>query len=247
MTGSEAMETNHEIVRAVYAARESNEAADDLIRRYIPFIRAEASRFLGRLCTESDDAYSIAMIAFHEAILGYSRERGAFLHYVSLLIRSRLTDEYRREKRHQGVLSLDAPDGEEERTLLEQVADSRDVLEETQNLEATRQEIGELAQVMAQFGVSFADVADCCPKQERTMQTCLRAIYYAMEHRPLLDELLRTKKLPLGELVRGAGCDRKTLERHRKYVLAMLLIQTNGYEIIRGHLRHVWQKGGAAV
>ena len=39
MTGSEAMETNHEIVRAVYAARESNEAADDLIRRYIPFIR----------------------------------------------------------------------------------------------------------------------------------------------------------------------------------------------------------------
>ena len=76
------------------------------------------------------------------------------------------------------------------------------------------------------------------------MDTCLMAIRYAMENRWLLEELLRTKKLPLAELVSGGGCDRKTLERHRKYVLAMLVIQTNGYEIIRGHLRHVWKKGG---
>ena len=50
-----------------------------------------------------------------------------------------------------------------------------------------------------------------------------------------------------GGMVAGSGCDRKTLERHRKYLLAMLVIQTNGYEIIRGHLRHVWKKGGAGV
>ena len=54
---------------------------------------------------------------------------------------------------------------------------------------------------------------------------------------------MRTKKLPLAALVRGAGVERKTLERHRKYVLAMLLILTNGYEIVRGHLQHVL-KGG---
>lgn len=240
------MEREHEIVRAVYRAKESNEAADDLIRRYIPFIRAEGSKFMGRLCTESDDEFSIAMIAFHEAILGYSRERGAFLHYAALLIRSRLTDAYRKEKRHQGTLSLDEPGDGDERPLLEQVADSRDPYTESQNLEATQQEIAELAAVLSQFGISFADVADESPKQERTMGVCLAAIRYAMDSRILLDELLRTKKLPLAELVKGAGCDRKTLERHRKYVLAMLVIQTNGYEIIRGHLRRVWKKGGAS-
>lgn len=236
------MEQDHEIVRAVYRAKEDNEAADDLIRRYIPFIRAEASKFMGRLCTESDDEFSIAMIAFHEAVLGYSRERGAFLQYASLLIRSRLTDEYRKEKRHQGTISLDESGGTDERTLLEQVADKRDAYEESQNLEATQQEIAELAGVLGQFGISFADVADHSPRQERTMETCLAAIRYAMDDRALLEELLRTKKLPLTELVKGAGCDRKTLERHRKYVLAMLVIQTNGFEIIRGHLRHVWKK-----
>lgn len=240
------MEKEHEIVRAVYAAKEDNIAADDLIRRYIPFIRAEASKFMSRICTENDDEYSIAMIAFHEAILGYSRERGAFLSYAALLIRSRLSDNARKEKRHQGVLSLDESGDEDERTLLEQVADDRDLFEESSNLEATRQEIGELAGVLQQFGVSFADIADHSPRQERTKEACLAAVRYAIENRQLLDELLRTKKLPLAELVQGTGGDRKTLERHRKYVLAMLVIQTNGYEIIRGHLRHAWKKGGAS-
>lgn len=240
------MEKDHEIVRAVYAAKEDNQAADRLIRRYIPFIRAESSKFLGRFCTDSDDEYSIALIAFHEAILGYSRDRGAFLKYASLLIRSRLTDHARREARHQGVLSLDEST-EEEKTLLDQVADGRDCYEEARNLEATQQEIAELAGVLGSFGVSFADIADHSPKQARTMETCLRAVRYAMEHRQLLDQLLETKKLPISELVTGAGCDRKTLERHRKYLLAMLVIQTNGYEIIRGHLRHVWKKGGESA
>ena len=240
------MEKEHEIVRAVYAAKEDNSAADELIWRYIPFIRAESSKFLGRFCTDSDDEYSIAMIAFHEAVLGYSRERGLFLKYAALLIRSRLTDYARKESRHQGNLSLDESSEGDERSLLDQVADERNVYEESHNLEATQQEIAELTGVLQQFGVSFADIADHSPKQERTKETCLTAVRYAMEHRELLDELLRTKKLPMQELVTGAGCDRKTLERHRKYILAMLVIQTNGYEIIRGHLRHVWKKGGAS-
>ena len=239
------MEAGYEIVRAVYAAKENNEAADALIRQYIPYIRAEASKFMGKICTESDDEFSIAMIAFHEAIMGYSRERGAFLPYAAVTIRSRLIDYTRKEKRHQGNLSLDAPDGEDDRNLLEQIPDSRDLYTQSQELEATRQEIAELSQVLRSFGVSFADIADHSPKQERTKEACLSVVRYAMENRHLLEELLRTGKLPLSELVLGSGSDRKTLERHRKYILAMLVIQTNGYEIVRGHLRHVWKKGGS--
>lgn len=241
------MQKEHEIVKAVYAAKADNDAADELIRRYIPFIRAEASKFMSRICTESDDEYSIAMIAFHEAILGYSRDRGAFLKYAALVIRSRLTDAYRKEKQQPIVLSLDEAGQEDDRPLLDQIPDSRDHYEESQNREATQQEILELAQALRQFGVSFADIADHSPKQARTKDVCIAAVTYAKEHRELLEELQKTKKLPLAELVQGAGCDRKTLERHRKYVLAMLVIQTNGYEIIRGHLRHVWSKGGVSA
>ena len=242
------METEHRIVKAVYGAKESADKADDLIRSYIPFIRSEATKFMGRLCTDQDDEYSIAMMAFYEAIMGYERGRGTFLGYAALLIKSRLIDYTRKEARHQGQISLDEEiGGEDDRALVDTLADSRDYYEESACREATRQEIEELSGVMSQFDVSFSDVADNCPKQERTMEACAKAIRYAGENKKLLDELLRTKKLPLAQLVQGSGAERKTLERHRKYILAMLLIQTNGYEIIRGHLYHVLKKGGAPV
>ena len=91
--------------------------------------------------------------------------------------------------------------------------------------------------MMAEYGITFADVSENCPKQERTLKSCTAAVIYAKEHKEVLEELLRTKKLPMAALVSGSGAERKTLERHRKYILAMLLIQTNGFEIIRGHLR----------
>ena len=242
------MRNEHQIIQAVYAAKEDLQKADELIRSYIPFIRSEASKCTARICTERDDEYSIAMIAFHEAIVGYERSRGAFLSYAAMLIRSRIIDFQRKEARHQGHVSLYAESGDGERTIMEQVADERDHFAEAADQEAARQEIGELAAVMAKFGVTFSDVADNSPKQERTLEACAAAVRYAAENRQLLDELLKTGKLPMARLAAGSGAERKTLERHRKYILAMLLIQTNGYEIIRGHLRRVLnRKGGMSV
>lgn len=243
------MHSEHRIVKEVFAAKADADKADALIRTYLPFIRSEATKFMARLCTDQDDEYAIAMTAFYEAIMGYEQGRGAFLSYAALLIRSRLIDHTRREARHRGHLSLDAePEDTGERSLSETLADERDYYEESARRQATRQEIGELSAVMETFGISFSDVADNCPRQERTLAACARAIRYAGRDGELLRELLRTRKLPMARLVRGSGVDRKTLERHRDYVLAMLLIQTNGYEIIRGHLRHVLnRKGGVSV
>ena len=234
------MSSEHHIITSVLAAKQDLQKADDLIRAYLPFIRSEASKFLNRSCTDQDDEYSIAMMAFHEAVLGYERRRGAFLPYAAMLIRSRLIDYSRREARHRGHLSLyEENSSEDDRILMDTIEDGTDVFALSADREATRQEIQELSEVMVRFGVSFSDVADNSPRQERTLQACAAAVRYAKENPQLLDVLLQTKKLPLAQLASGSGIERKTLERHRKYILAMLLIQTNGYEIIRGHLRHV--------
>ena len=163
-----------------------------------------------------------------------------------MLIRSRLIDYARKERRHRQTVSLDAPAaGEESASLGETLPEERDHPEESAHRQATRQEIEELSRQMGEFGVGLSDVADNCPKQERTLSACRRAVEYAKENPWLLDELLETKRLPLGKLSDGSGVERKTLERHRKYLVALLLIYTNGYEIIRGHLAQVL-KGGKA-
>ena len=241
------MNEEHGILEQVYAAKESVQAADQLIGDYLPFIRAETAKFLKRPPEEGrDDELSIAMIAFHEAIGGYAKHRGSFLKYASMLIRSRLIDYARKERRHRQTVSLDAPAaGEESASLGETLPEERDHPEESAHRQATRQEIEDLSRQMESFGVSLSDVADNCPKQQRTLQACRKALAYARENRWLLEELVQGKKLPLAKLSDGSGVERKTLERHRKYLVALLLIYTNGYEIIRGHLAQVMEGGEA--
>ena len=71
---------------------------------------------------------------------------------------------------------------------------------------------------------------------ERTLAACRRVLDHARANPALLDRLAQTGRLPIGELAAGSGVDKKTIERHRKYLVAVLLAFTNGYEIIRGHL-----------
>jgi len=239
------MKEEHEIIQRVYRAKEDTNTADELIKDYLPFIKAEAAKHMKRSCIEeNDDEFSIAMIAFHEAVVGYSRLRGAFLPYASVLIRNRLIDHARKESRHRGHLSMETPIGEDGDTVGEQLAGGEDHQEELIHRDATRAEIEELSLQMEQFGVSLTDVAANCPKQKRTLDACRRVVQCANDHPELLEELLRTKRLPIARLAEESQVERKTLERHRKYLIALLLICTNGYEIIRGHIRQVL-KGGA--
>lgn len=66
-----------------------------------------------------------------------------------------------------------------------------------------------------------------------------RVLDFARGQPELLQRVENTGKLPMNELVEGTGVERKTLERHRKYLAAILLAFTNGYEIIRSHLCQV--------
>ena len=234
------MQDEHELIQQVYAAKEDMEAADRLIGSYMPFIKSETAKFLKRPPMEGhDDELSIAMIAFHEAVRGYSRSRGAFLKYAAMIMKSRLIDYRRKEQRHGNVISLDAPAGEDDAPLSDTIADETDHNEAYVVREATRAEIEELTRQMQAFGVGLEDVAENCPRQQRTLAACQKAISFARENPELLEEFLRTKRIPISRLAAGAGVEKKTLERHRAYMAALLLIYTNGYEIIRGHLCQV--------
>lgn len=241
------MSEEHEIVQLVYDSKEDMEKADDLIFQYLPFIKSETAKFLNRAPEEGrDDELSIAMLAFHEAIRGYDKEKGAFLSYAAMLIRSRLIDYWRSNKKHEDVISIDTPvHDDNDDTLKDTLTDGSDHSEEYVAREATKAEIEELSQQMAEFGVSLTDVAENSPKQERTLKACQDAVEVVKQDSSLMDDFLRTKKLPLKAMTEGSGSSRKTLERHRNYLVAMLIIYSNGYEIIRGHISQV-MKGGTA-
>ena len=225
--------TKQDIVEWVLAAKEDPDAADSLISQYMGFIRAEAKKLS---FGDGEDELSIAMLAFYEAVLSYERSRGSFLKFASRVIHSRLIDYHRAESRHRGHGSLNESTSEDGAELLELLPDTRNDIEELNTREAAQSEIEEYAQALAAFGITFSDVAENCPKQERTLAACMDALNYARRQPELLAAVEKSGKLPMTELASGAGVERKTLERHRKYLVAMLIAFTNGFEIIRGHL-----------
>ena len=217
----------------------------------MPYVKSETAKFLKRIPREGhDDELNIDMFAFYESILSYRQEKGAFLRFASTGIRNRLIDYYRKEKRHQGLVSLEQPidsEGEDSRTLMDHIDTGRDEAAELAEQSAAKEEILHFSAQLASFGLSLGDIADSCPRQDRTLAACQKALAFAIEYPELLDQLVQTKKLPLAQLCAGAGVERKTLERHRKYMIAILLAYTNGFEIIRGHLRQLSRKGGQPV
>ena len=231
-----------DLVRRVQAARTDPEAADALIRQYMGFIRAETAKFIKRAPIDGqDEELSIAMLAFYEAILGYEQNRGAFLSYASRGIRNRMIDHYRKEKKHAKVISLHAPlqDEDDDISKLDRLEDPKNEIEASHRRAAAREEIEEFERKLGEFGITFSEIADNCPRQERTLASCQRVLAAAKLHPEIFDILLESKKLPISSLAEKSGTDKKTLERHRKYLIAVLLAFTNGYEIIRGHLYHL--------
>ena len=232
----------HEIVRSVAAAQKDAQAADALVRQYLPFIKAETAKFLKRIPIEGqDDELGIAMFAFHETAMAYQIGRGAFLKLAATAIRNRLIDYQRMEQRHTGHVSLDQTvDGDAEgRTLLEFIDTGHDEIAQQQSLSAAREEVMAFAQELGQYGLKLTDIAENCPKQERTLSACHCVLSCAREHPAYLEQLTTTGKLPIAALSAESGVERKTMERHRRYLVALLLAFTNGLEIIRGHLRQM--------
>ena len=138
------------------------------------------------------------------------------------------------------MISLDTPLNDDEPSALDRMASSDVTHEETMVIrEATKEEIIELSEQMLSFGVYLVDVADNSPKQERTLRSVQSVVAYAKDDELLMENFLRTKLVPLAELATETNVARKTIERHRKYIIALLLIYSNGYEIIRGHLAEV--------
>ena len=56
--------------------------------------------------TRSDDEYSVALLAFYEAIEGYDPESGPFGAYASLVIGRRFADHYRSQHRFDAEMPL---------------------------------------------------------------------------------------------------------------------------------------------
>ncbi len=229
------MDGKDAVIQSLLRAQSDPKAADALIEQYLPFIKAEVSRFLSSSVHGGEDELSIAMFAFYEALISYSPKKGSFFSLAKTAIRNRLIDNVRKEKVEEISLQETLP-GSEDMTLEETLESKENEIEKFHSRTVAQEEIAEFTEVLEEYGLTLSDIASSTPKQDRTLLSCMHVLEYALKNTTIFDQLILTKKLPLTAILEGCKVEKKTLERHRKYIVAILLAYTNGFEIIRGHL-----------
>ncbi len=221
-----------DIDQKVLKAQNDSEYLEVFIKEYDPFIMKTAQRTVGRYLTKSDDQWSISLSAFHEAVKSYSFDKGAFLPFAEMVIKRRLYDHVRKESRHFNEVSIESFSAEGMKSIsgiLESEVIEKLTAPETQDANL---EIQAVIQTLKEYGFSFFDLIAVSPKAEKTKSACGKAIFYISQNTVLIEEMRRTKTLPLKILEKNCDIPRKILERHRKYIIAGAEIIAGDYPIL---------------
>ncbi len=229
----------------ILQAAKDPKALEQLIVQYRPFILREAGIACRRYLTEEDDEWSIALNAFSQAVADYTPDKGGFPAFARLIIRRRLIDYYRSQKKFQAEIpashAFSDPDPDAEPDPL--AAEVAEHLSEQPAENPLPEEIREANALFVGYGFTFMDLADCSPKAEKTRAACARAVRYMLVNPVLISEMRRTRQLPIKILEKNAEVPRKILERHRKYLIAAAEILTGNFPGLAAYLRFVKEEG----
>ncbi|MFB7138317.1 RNA polymerase sigma-I factor [Gottfriedia sp. NPDC056225] len=213
----------------------SSKELDDFIIQYSPFISKTVSTICGRYITNQEDEYSIGLSAFHEAIKLYSYKKGAsFLTFAKLIIKRELIDYFRKESKYQ-LLTLEQNGSEN----IHKQYDDHVYSSYIKNFDEInrKEEIIHFSEMLKQFGITLETLVEVSPKHEDTREHIFSVVDIIASDEEMLAFLYKKKKLPMNKLETKVNISRKTLDKHRKYIIAMCIISVNDYIYLQNYLK----------
>jgi RNA polymerase sigma factor len=205
-------------------------ARDGLIRSYLPFILKVASRTCGRyLQVGRDDEVSVGLMAFNEAIDRYQAGSGsAFAPFAEMVIRRRLIDHFRREaaRREMPLSEFEQEDEEGEVWSPVEVRGAVAAHQARTEAEDRREEVRRYREVLGAYGIRMEELVRLTPRHRDARERAIAVAREVAARAAWSEHLRRTRSLPLREMERvpQLGVSRKTLERQRKYIVAVALL-----------------------
>lgn len=239
-----------EVSSRALAAKTDEALLETFIQENKGFILSVASRTMKRYVTDSDDEWSVALIAFDEAVRSYEESKGDFKLFAGMVIKRRLIDHIRSESRHNAEISVEpyAMDGDtgdsDEATGLQLEVKSRtaEMADAADSSGSIREEIAHLSTELKEYGISFFELEEASPRAEKTKNACAIAVRTLIGDEDMKASMKKKKTLPMKELSKVSGVDRKTLERHRKYLIAVALILTGDLPHMAEYVGYIKEK-----
>ncbi len=221
----------HDLIREAQSG--NADIRERLISEHLPFVRKLVSRYVagGREVSDCEE-YSIGLIALNEAIDSYRPGLRSFRSFAADVIRRRIID-YRRSQNSYRKKVVYLAD-------LQEPAANDVAREEVEG----RPEIDAFLARLREHGIELQDLISGTPKHIDTRSLCARIATAVVENAELRGHFQRYRSLPLKRLVEHLGISAKTVERHRKYIVALCLILMSDLEVMKGYIERLGRGGG---
>lgn len=237
-------EKNKSLEEIAVSIQNGDEAAlRELLSQYKPFVKKTVSTVCKHYIDDSDDEFSIGLIAFHEAIMKYDENRGSsLLAFAEVIIKRKVIDYIRSNSKYKEISMQLVTNESETNGTLQSIEDNLSIekFHIKKDDEKRKEEIIRFGELLKTFKLSFNDLIKQSPKHEDARINAFKAAIEIVNDRELLEQLMENKKLPMKLLEKKVDVSRKTLERNRKYIIAVVLILAGDFlylkEYIKGRL-----------
>lgn len=212
-----------------------------LLDKYQPFIAKSVSEVCKRYIDPlKDDEFSIGLSAFNEAIFSYCPDRGSsFLSFAKLVVKRKVIDYIRYNQRRPTPLSLDESfDAEQMENPMELTA----VIEKYNQKQDTirrREEIMDFKEKLAEYKLTLVEVTEVSPKHRDARISAVKVARILIDDSELREFVQTKKKLPIKELLKKVEVSKKTLERNRKFILAVFIVLSGDFIYLKEYLKGV--------
>ncbi|MCX7772308.1 MAG: RNA polymerase sigma-I factor [Clostridia bacterium] len=215
---------------------------EQLIMEYKPFILNCVAKYTQNYQGIDSDEFSIALIAFNEAINAFKIVRGmSFLGFSELVIKNRLADNARRNKSQRNVIPFTClePEAADESARPYEVGSEDPSFQRLEFAE----EIKAYSMKLLEYGIKFKELIRLSPKHKDTRRRLVSLAQTLYHNKPLLFKLKKSKQIPIQELLDLSSVCRGTIEQNRKYIIALVLILDSHLETLKGYIDVSYEGG----
>lgn len=208
---------------------------EKIISDHLIFIKKIVSKNItGYEDINSRDEFSVGLMAFNEAIDGYKPGLRSFQSFAAEVIKKRIIDHHRSRLRYQerNIYILDD-------NRLPAVEDPGNPAEQVH----IKLEMECLVQSLSLYGISLRDLVMESPKHADSRLLCVHIAKVITGDPDLRHHFKKYRNIPLKMLLQKLKINRKTVERHRRYIIAVCLVLLSDLDTLKEYVENLY-KGG---
>ena len=166
----------------------------------------------------------VALEAFDEAINRYKKDKGSFLTFSKIVIRSRIMDYLKGKK-----LDID-----EEKDVNEK--ENHESVEEQVSLNF---EINRFRKILKEYDLTFDILTENNPTHKKTRCRCFSIARKVSEDKAMINWIKEKKRLPVTRLSRELNASKRMIKYSKEYILSLVLVYINDLDELKDYINYI--------